>query len=136
MCDPPTCLKDPASLCSTQLACLQQECLVTRFQKEASSGLARDPDVDTGGRLTSKLRSRLQNKSVLVLGDSMARHSFNTLVALLRRTDASGVCGRTVIDSHFGDSYVRATARDGSIDHFGHSGVVVDEAQLPHQSDV
>jgi len=117
-CDPPSCLLNASSLCSKQLACLQRECLVTRFQME--------PAHATPDAARSRLLAKLENKRVLILGDSMARQSFNTLVNLMRRIEEASTCERIVIEPMFGDRYVQATGRDGRrIDHYGHRGVVV-----------
>jgi len=117
-CDPPSCLLNASSLCSKQLACLQRECLVTRFQME--------PAHATPDAARSRLLAKLKNKRVLILGDSMACQSFNTLVNLLRRTEEASTCERIVIEPMFGDRYVQATGSDGRrIDHYGQRGVVV-----------
>ena len=141
LCKVPACNEsDPRSsaigACGSERSCFRRHwCLDTQMQADW-----RAVSEERAPHRTVLMRL-LSNKRVAVLGDSMGRQSFATLVALLRRASESSACDRLVLDAGFMDTYVQATTAAGLvIDHFGsrsakkpvqlppHAGTWADEA--------
>eukprot|EP00966_Prymnesium_polylepis_P221215 5117176-Prymnesium_polylepis.1 len=100
---------DTTSRCGQQLAALRR-CLLVRSQREALNA------IPSRGR-RARLLAALQGRRTAVVGDSMARQSWTTLVSLLRGDEI-------VVDlPAIGNSYARVTLETGStIDLFGRAG--------------
>lgn len=118
-CQPPAACRDGTSACSQQLEALN-ECILSLAEHETSQ--------PRGAR--AELIGTLRNQRIAVVGDSMARQAFATLVHLLR--------GRSVVIDPFtfgAMSYVQGQTSNGTtIDYLSLTGQRWGPSADPHVS--